>query len=99
MGSFAFLLGPVFTWPRDQPRRAPDAVHPPSKPVRPRKPANLTAVVRLRPRESSRPPVGLTPVRLWRGLLRQRGRPTAFAPVRDDAEQGFELGRLREVVV
>src|SRR5512133_1565300 len=35
MGSFAFLLGPVFTWPRDQPRRAPDAFRPPSKPVRP----------------------------------------------------------------
>src|SRR3990172_3782106 len=35
MGSFAFLLGLVFTWPRDQPRRAPYAIHPPSKQVRP----------------------------------------------------------------
>jgi hypothetical protein len=35
MGSFAFLLGRLFTWPADQPRRAPDAFRPPSKPVRP----------------------------------------------------------------
>src|SRR5512134_2500224 len=36
MGSFAFLLGRLFTWPADQPRHAPCVVHPPSKPVRPR---------------------------------------------------------------
>jgi len=36
MGSFAFLRGRLFTRPADQPRRAPDAFRPPSKPVRPR---------------------------------------------------------------
>jgi len=36
MGSFACLRGLLFTWPADQPRRAPGAFLPPSKPVRPR---------------------------------------------------------------